>query len=81
MIRDAIYDLVARYRYRWFGRRDARILPIVRGHREPPRNCGTMALASARMTKEAALLQFNSVPDAGEQLKALGHNDHPTWAI
>ncbi|WP_430650148.1 hypothetical protein [Bradyrhizobium lablabi] len=36
MIRDAIYDLVARYRYRWFGRRDARILPIVRGHREPP---------------------------------------------
>lgn len=29
------------------------------------------------MTKEAALLQFNSVPDAGEQLKALGHDDHP----
>ena len=29
------------------------------------------------MTKEAALLQFNSVLDAGEQLKALGHDDHP----
>ena len=29
------------------------------------------------MTKEAALLQFNSVPDAGEQLKALGQDDHP----
>jgi predicted DCC family thiol-disulfide oxidoreductase YuxK len=26
-IRDAIYDLVARNRYRWFGRRDACILP------------------------------------------------------
>jgi predicted DCC family thiol-disulfide oxidoreductase YuxK len=24
---DAIYDLVARNRYRWFGRRDACILP------------------------------------------------------
>lgn len=55
MIRDAIYDLVARNRYRWFGRRDACILP----------------------TKQAALLQFNSVPAAGEQLKALSHDDHP----
>jgi hypothetical protein len=27
MIRDAIYDLVARNRYGWFGRRDACILP------------------------------------------------------
>jgi predicted DCC family thiol-disulfide oxidoreductase YuxK len=27
VIRDAIYDLVARNRYRWFGRRDACILP------------------------------------------------------
>jgi hypothetical protein len=39
---------------------------ILRGHREPPRNCGTMAawrwLAAADMTKEAALLLFNSVP-------------------
>lgn len=35
------------------------------------------AWAPAGMTKEAALLQFNSVPDAGEQLKALGHDDHP----
>jgi predicted DCC family thiol-disulfide oxidoreductase YuxK len=26
VIRDAIYDLVARNRYRWFGRRDACIL-------------------------------------------------------
>ena len=36
--RDAIYDLVARNRYRWFGRRNACILPIriARGHREPP---------------------------------------------
>src|SRR5258706_15183872 len=37
VICDAIYDLVARNRYRWFGRRDACILPnSVRGHREPP---------------------------------------------
>jgi hypothetical protein len=55
MIRDAIYDLVARNRYRWFRRRDACVLP----------------------TKQAALLQFNSVPAAGEQLKALSHDDHP----
>src|SRR5271168_1394048 len=27
VIRDAIYDLVARNRYRWFGRRDTCILP------------------------------------------------------
>ena len=27
VVRDAIYDLVARNRYRWFGRRDACILP------------------------------------------------------
>jgi predicted DCC family thiol-disulfide oxidoreductase YuxK len=27
VIRDAIYGLVARNRYRWFGRRDACILP------------------------------------------------------
>ena len=27
VIRDEIYDLVARNRYRWFGRRDACILP------------------------------------------------------
>jgi predicted DCC family thiol-disulfide oxidoreductase YuxK len=27
VIRDAIYDLVARNRYRWFGRRHACILP------------------------------------------------------
>jgi predicted DCC family thiol-disulfide oxidoreductase YuxK len=27
LIRDAIYDLVARNRYRWFGRRDACMLP------------------------------------------------------
>ena len=27
VIRDAIYDLVARNRYRWFGRRDGCILP------------------------------------------------------
>jgi predicted DCC family thiol-disulfide oxidoreductase YuxK len=30
VIRDAIYDLVARNRYRWFGRRDACILPTFR---------------------------------------------------
>ena len=50
---------------------------IVRGHREPLRNCGMMAPGAGRHEKEAALLQFNSVPDAGEQLKALGHDDHP----
>ena len=27
VMRDAIYDVVARNRYRWFGRRDACILP------------------------------------------------------
>jgi predicted DCC family thiol-disulfide oxidoreductase YuxK len=27
VIRDAIYELVARNRYRWFGRRDVCILP------------------------------------------------------
>jgi predicted DCC family thiol-disulfide oxidoreductase YuxK len=27
VIRDAIYDVVARNRYRWFGRRDACMLP------------------------------------------------------
>jgi predicted DCC family thiol-disulfide oxidoreductase YuxK len=44
VIRDAIYDLVARNRCRWFGRRDAcRRIRIVRGHRELPRDCGTMA--------------------------------------
>jgi hypothetical protein len=43
---------------------------IVRGHREPPRNRGTMAPGAARK-------QFNSVPNAGEQLKAPGHDDHP----
>ena len=29
VIRDAIYDLVARNRYRWFGRRDACMLPTL----------------------------------------------------
>jgi predicted DCC family thiol-disulfide oxidoreductase YuxK len=44
VIRDAIYDLVARNRYRWFGRRDACILPNSdrSRHREPPRDSGTM---------------------------------------
>jgi hypothetical protein len=31
MIRDAIYDLIARNRYHWFGRRDACILPNSNG--------------------------------------------------
>jgi hypothetical protein len=42
-----------------------------------PETAGRWRLAPAGMMKEAALLQFNSVPDAGEQLKALGHDDHP----
>ena len=70
MIRDASYDLVARKSYRWFGRRDACILPnsdhslaIV----NRPENAGRWRLAPAGMTKEAALLQFNLVPDASEQ--------------
>ena len=42
-----------------------------------PETAGRWRLAPAGMTKEAALLQFNSVTDAGEQLKALGHDDHP----
>jgi hypothetical protein len=42
-----------------------------------PETAGRWRLAPAGMTKVAALLQFNSVPDAGEQLKALGHDDHP----
>ncbi len=47
VIRDAIYDLVARNRYRWFGRRDACILPkqIVRGHRDRPETAGRWHLA------------------------------------
>jgi len=31
MMRDTIYDWVARYRYRWFGRRETCILPIPDG--------------------------------------------------
>jgi tetratricopeptide (TPR) repeat protein len=42
-----------------------------------PETAGRWRLAPAGMTKEAAVLQFNSVPDAGERLKALGHDDHP----
>jgi hypothetical protein len=77
MIRDAIYDLVARNSYRWFGRRDACILPNSDHSADRPETAGRWRLAPAGMTKEAAILQFNSVPDAGEQLKALGHDDHP----
>jgi predicted DCC family thiol-disulfide oxidoreductase YuxK len=47
VIRDEIYDLVARNRYRWFGRvtlASCRIR-IVRGHREPLQDCRTMAPA------------------------------------
>jgi hypothetical protein len=79
MIRDAICDLVARNRYRWFGRHDACILPnsdrflaLV----SRPETAGRWHLAPAD-TKEAALLQFDSVPDAGKQLKALGQDDYP----
>ena len=71
MIRDAICDLVARNRYRWFGRRDACILPnsdrflaLV----SRPETAGRWHLAPAD-TKEAALLQFDSVPDAGKAAK------------
>jgi predicted DCC family thiol-disulfide oxidoreductase YuxK len=38
VIRDAIYDLVVRNRYHWFGRRDACMLPNC--HRELPPDCG-----------------------------------------
>jgi hypothetical protein len=74
MIRAVIYDLVARNRYRWFGRSVAscRSFVAIVNH---PETAGRWRLAPAGMTKEAAL--FNSVPDAGEQLKALGHDDHP----
>jgi predicted DCC family thiol-disulfide oxidoreductase YuxK len=50
VIRDAIYDLVARNRYRWFGRvtlASCRI-QIVRGDREPPRDRRTMAPGAGR---------------------------------
>ena len=40
-----------------------------------PETAGRWRLAPTGMTKEAALLQFSSVPDAGEQLEALGHDD------
>jgi len=50
---------------------------IVRGHREPPRNCGTMAPGAGRRD-EGSSVTFNSVPDAGEQLKACGYDDHPS---
>lgn len=41
-----------------------------------PETAGRWHLAPAD-TKEAALLQFDSVPDAGKQLKALGQDDYP----
>jgi hypothetical protein len=50
---------------------------IVRVHREPPRNCGTMAPGVGRHDEASRLLQFDSVPDAGEQLKARRYDDHP----
>ena len=50
---------------------------IVRGHREPPRNCGTMAPGAGRRDERSSVT-FNSVPDAGEQLKACGYDDHPS---
>jgi len=57
MIRDGIYDLVARNHCRWFGRRNACIPP--NSDRSWPSR-----LTPAGMAKEAALLQFNSIPDA-----------------
>lgn len=38
-------------------------------------------LALVGMTKQAAVLQFNSVPDAGEQLRQLATTITRTWAI
>ena len=68
VIRDAIYDLVARNRYRWFGRRDACILPnsnlswAIMNRPETGGDGAWRWLAAAGMAKEAALLLFNSVP-------------------
>ncbi len=67
MIRKVIYDLVARNRYRWFGRRDACILPNS-DHSWPSRTAPRVRddgdwlwLAAGSMKGEAALLLFNSV--------------------
>ena len=50
---------------------------IVRGHREPPRNCGTMAPGAGRHDEGSGVTAIQlSAPDAGEQLKALGHDYH-----
>ena len=51
VIRNVIYDLVARNRYRWFGRRP----------REVRDNGAWRWFAACSMTREAALLLFNSV--------------------
>jgi hypothetical protein len=54
----------------------ARRIRIVRGHREPPETARRWRLAG-RHDEGSRLLQFNSVPDAGEQVMARGHDDHP----
>jgi hypothetical protein len=41
-----------------------------------PETAGRWRLAPAGMTKEVRYCS-STVPDAGEQLKALGHDDHP----
>src|SRR6202035_3898852 len=67
VIRDAIYDLVARNRYRWFGRRDACILP--NSDRSWPsctapklRVDGAARAGRGRHDEGSSLLLFNSVP-------------------
>jgi hypothetical protein len=68
MIRNAIYDLGARDRHRWFGHRDDCTLPNWGrswASSTAPRlrdNGARRWLAATGVTKEAALLLFNSVP-------------------
>ena len=56
-------NLVARNRYRWFGRRDAFGSFVAIMNRPETGDDGAWRwLAAAGMAKEAALLLFNSVP-------------------
>ena len=73
MIRDAIYDLVARNRCCRFGRRDAypAEIRIIRGHRETLRNCG-MAPGAGRHDEGSSVTAIQLSP-----IRRRAHGDHP----
>nr|QIG91842.1 hypothetical protein G6P99_04515 [Bradyrhizobium sp. 6(2017)] len=81
MIRDAIYELFARNRYRWFGRRDACILPNSDrcGHRGPPRNGGTMAPGAGRHDEGSSVTAIQLSPR--RRRAHLATTISRTWAI